>query len=409
MTLDIPNLRHLRAFHEVAQCRSISKAANQVFLSQPAITQAIAKLEQILDVVLFDRNSDGMLPTKAGQLFAARVGRALELIRLGTADAQRAGGEKAGRRNGSVAHLLTTTQLRALVAVAKARNFSLAARSIGTSQPALYRAARDLESLMGVELFEKTSQGIDLTRAGQTLSQQVKLAFAELTQGFAEVAALNGVDSGRIVVGSMPLSRHFILPSAITALSAEHPEVTVRVLEGSYAELLHGLRHGEIDFLIGALRDPLPVDDVSQEAVFDSSLAIVARSGHPLLKKKGRLSIDDLAAFPWVISPEGTPTRDHFEALFRGKDREPPKGLVESGSLVLVRGLLLQSDRLTLISSHQVRLEQELGLLSILPYDLPDTSRAIGITTRRDWRPTPSQGRLLELLRGAANHYSEIE
>ncbi len=61
MSFEIPNIRHLRVFLEVVQCKSISKASEKVFLSQPAITQAIAKLEASLGTVLFQRRSDGCL------------------------------------------------------------------------------------------------------------------------------------------------------------------------------------------------------------------------------------------------------------------------------------------------------------------------------------------------------------
>lgn len=401
MTMEqtLPNLRHLRAFREVADRRSISQAAERVFLSQPAITQAIAKLERLLDARLFERHSDGMRPTEAGALFAERTSRALGLIRAGTQEAVRIGADKGARRQAAPDQLLTSTQLRALVAVANYGNFSLAARSIGTSQPALYRAARDLESLLGIALFEKTSQGIDLTRPALILAQHVKLSFAELAQGFAEIAALGGQDTGLIVVGSMPLARHSILPAAINALARELPEVRISVVDAPYDELLHGLRHGELDLLIGALRDPVPVDDVVQEALFDDPLAIVASSRHPLAKKK-HITVDDLAACPWVLPRRGTPTRDHFEVLMHG--RQPAGGLVESSSIVLICGLLLDSDRLTLISRHQILREQAQGLLSTLPYDMSGTQRPIGLTTRRSWRPTATQSRFLNLVREAA-------
>lgn len=399
MDIEIPNLRHLRALREVAECRSISQAAERVFLSQPAITQAIAKLERQLDTKLFDRLSDGMRPTEAGRLFAQRVGQALDLIRSGGQEAIRLGAERGSRRQAGIDQLLTTTQLRSLIAVANARNFTLAAKAIGTSQPAVHRAARDLEALMDIRLFERTSQGIELTRAAQVLVQRVKLAFAELAQGFAEIAALHGDDSGLIVVGSMPLARHGILPAAINALAYELPDVRVKVVDAPYGELLHGLRHGELDFLIGALRDPVPVEDVVQETLFDDPLAIVARRGHPLAGKK-RISAANLAAYPWVLPSRGTPTRDHFETLMRG--HTPAGGLVETSSIVLICGLLMESDRLTLISRLQIQREQAQGLLITLPYDTQTTRRPIGLTTRCNWRPTATQSRFLELVRAAA-------
>ena len=66
-------------------------------------------------------------------------------------------------------------------------------------------------------------------------------------------------------------------------------------------------------------------------------------------------------------------------------------------------GLLLQSDRLTLISRHQILREEEQGLLVTLPYDTRSTRRPIGLTTRKSWRPTATQSRFLELVRTAAS------
>jgi len=406
METEIPNLRHLHAFREVALQGSISQASERIFLSQPAITQAIAKLERSLDTPLFERHSNGMRLTEGGALFAERVERSLKLIRFGTHEALRSDSDKSARSS-TLDLALTSTQLRALVAVADARNFSLAARAIGTSQPALFRAARELETLLGTALFEKTSQGISLTRPGQILTQQVKLAFAELTQGFAEVGALNGRDTGCIVVGAMPLSRHYIVPTAINAFARQRPEVEVRVAEGSYVELLHGLRHGEIDVLVGALRSPVPVDDVVQERLFDDLLTIVARVGHPLAGKR-RISIGDLASHPWAVPRAGTPTRDCFEARFDAPPHTKPAGLVESSSLILIRALLLNSDRLTLISNHQIRMEARQDLLTTLPYNLSATRRPIGLTTRVGWRPTATQQLFLDLLHKAGS-YSENE
>ncbi|MEJ2691936.1 MAG: LysR substrate-binding domain-containing protein, partial [Candidatus Thiodiazotropha sp.] len=255
-------------------------------------------------------------------------------------------------------------------------------------------------------LFEKTSQGIELTRAARVLVQQIKLAFAELAQGHAEIAALSGEDKGIIVVGSMPLARHGILPAAINALARELPDVRVSVVASPYAELLHGLRHGELDLLIGALRDPVPVDDVVQETLFHDPLAIVARSGHPLTSKK-RISTEDLAAYPWVVPRHGTPTREQFETLMHGKTTAG--GLVESSSIVLIVSLLLESNRLTLISQQQIRREQEQDLVTTLPYDMRSTRRPIGLTTRHNWQPTATQVRFIDLLKESARRFANSD
>lgn len=394
---DIPNIRHLRTFCEVARRGSISQAAEHVHLSQPAITQAIANLETAVGAPLFERRPDGMAVSVIGTLFLDRVERALERLRTGTREAIRIGGRKGVRGLPDFDQFLTAAQLRALTAVADAGNFSLAARNVGISQPTMHRAARDLERLSGVSMFVRTATGIAPTPAAKALVQQVKLALAELQQGFVEVREALGGDSSRIVVGSMPLSRPFILPSAINALVRERPDVEIDVIDGPYEDLLHGLRHGEIDVLIGALRDPLPIDDVEQEALFEDPLAVVARAFHPLSRKPS-ITQAELADYQWVVPRRGTPTRNRFESLFAGNR---PRGLIETSSQILVRGLLLGSDRLTLISAHQIRHEHELGLLVVLPVELPGSERPIGLTVRRDWRPTATQGRFLALLREA--------
>lgn len=398
MNRSAPNLRHLRAFRAVARLQSISRAAREVHLSQPAITQAVAKLEKSLGLELFDRRSEGVFLTEAGRLFLDRVERMLRHLRTGTAEALRAAGRRGPRAAEGLDQRLTGVQLRALIAISEARNFTLAARKVGVSQPSLHRAARELEHLAGAVLFEKASRGIVLTRPAEILALHARLALVELEQGYDELEELKGADSGRLVIGSLPLARSFLLPTAIGALTRERPESRISVLEGPYETLLGSLRRGDIDVLIGALRDPVPIEDVTQEPLFRDPLAVVARAGHPLAQRP-RLTLAELAEWGWVVPRRGAPTREYFEQLFAEAGCARPRSVVETGSLILVRGLLSASDRLTVISLHQIRHEMHSGLLAPLPFTLEGSERPIGLTIRRDWRPTPLQARFLDLVR----------
>jgi LysR family transcriptional regulator, regulator for genes of the gallate degradation pathway len=58
----------------------------------------------------------------------------------------------------------------------------------------------------------------------------------------------------------------------------------------------------------------------------------------------------------------------------------------------------LNSDHLGCVSGLQAEAEIEAGRIARIDFELPDTARAIGITTRRGWKPTPSQARLIELV-----------
>jgi DNA-binding transcriptional LysR family regulator len=178
------------------------------------------------------------------------------------------------------------------------------------------------------------------------------------------------------------------------------------VRDGAYPDLLRALRYGEIDILIGALRSPLPADDVEQEVLYTDKLSIAGRAGHPLA---GRRDIDarTLALFPWVTPSPNIPTRQQFDALFSAADVEAPARLVESSSLILVRGLLAGSDRLTIISRHQISKELQDGVLTTLDFPLDGSEREIGITFRRGWSPTATQSLLIQMLREVCRELDE--
>lgn len=75
------NLRHLRAVAKIVELGTVNAAAIAVNLSQPAITQALGRLEMQLDASLFERRHDGMIPTRAGEILAPRIEAALAHIR----------------------------------------------------------------------------------------------------------------------------------------------------------------------------------------------------------------------------------------------------------------------------------------------------------------------------------------
>ncbi|WP_137169115.1 LysR family transcriptional regulator [Marinomonas sp. FW-1] len=403
MEIAIPNLRHLRVFLAVAELKSITRASEHIFLSQPAITQAIAKLEALLGSPLFERHSDGMYPTTAGEVWQKRVGRAIEHIQRATQDIVKDSSPKERAPKNLIA-LISTTQLRALIAVSEAQNFSIASRNLAVSQSSVHRAARDLERLLGVVLFEKNSLGTSATKAAQTLSKATKLAFSELRQGIYEINALQSKDVSMITVGSMPLARMTILPKSILQFNESHPDVNINVTEGPYADLLHHLRQGDIDIILGALRHPAPADDVVQEELWSPPLSVVARNGHPLMDKD-TISAQDLAEYAWVVPAKGTPTRQAFEDIFHDACVALPKRLVESSSQILIRELLIESDRLTLISAHQVEREINIKLLDVINFPLEHTRRPIGLCVRKSWLPTVTQSHFLSLLREISEHF----
>ena len=389
-----PNVRHLHVFCAVARQQSISAAARAIHLTQPAVTQAVACLEEYFGASLFNRGSTGMTLTDAGAACHQRIERALAQIAEGVSEATRSVRSDKARQ-------ITTAQLRALCAVIEHGSFSVAARALDLSQPTIHRAARELERLMGVVLFEKTSFGVRPTRESEKLGRRANLAFAEIAQARAEVSALSGEHTGGTVIGAMPLARSFLVPKALVQFAADNPNHDIAIVEGPYENLRVGLLQGKVDFLVGALRNPSTLQDIVQEHLFDDPLAIIVRAGHPLAGSR-RVTVKMLAEFPWVAPRHGSPLHEHFNELFESANIVPPPHPIECNSLVAARSLLIESDRVMLLSAHQIHYELQTGLLAALPHPQGKVVRSIGLTFRRDWHPTAHQQLLLDQLRGEA-------
>lgn len=394
----IPNLRHLRAFEAAARLASVNAAAREVHLSQPAVTQAIAKLEAAFASPLFVRRSTGVFPTAAGRILEARARRLFRQVDEAIADAAGLGGRRDAARLAALQHRLSASNIRALLAVAEHGSFSQGARREGLSEASLHRAARDFERLVGRPLFLRGPAGIGASKLARELARRLKVALRELEQASEEIRAAAGTATGRIAVASLPMARTLILPRTVNALLAMHPEAFVEIHEGPYELLLDSLRGGTVDFLIGALREPPPAPDVVEEMLLDDPFAVVVRRDHPLFAEEGLLTAERLARFDWVLPRQGTPIRRAFEHLFAGQ-AVWPRANVETSSLVATRAILAESDRITLLSRRQIAIEEEMGLLAVLPFPLPDTDRPIGVTTRADWLPGPVQAAFWTLLR----------
>ena len=382
------NLRHLRALLAIGEHGSITAAADVVSLSQPALTQGLAKLERQIGYVLFERRSEGMVPTPVGEIVVARVRAAMDHLAAGAKGLTRVFQQPD--------RLMTMTQLRAFLALADAGSFTAAAKETGLSQTAVHRAVGDLEQMIGGELVARRGRGVWLNAAGKRLARGTRLAIGEIAAAMADI----GLEAGGEVIafGALPLSRPFLVPAAMARLNREAPTARFEVVEGSWRELVEPLRDGVIDVVVGALR-PFDISDLHQVPLYEDRLVIAAGSQHPLAGPETP-SLETLAAFPWIVAPANSPLRLQWERLFDGHALPPTP--IECGSVMIIGRLLTDGDFLTLLSPDQVALQIRSGLLARVGQPLQDRTRLIGITTRRSWRPTTVQRRFLELLADVA-------
>lgn len=373
------NLRHLLAVVKVADFGKVNAAALAVNLTQPAITQALGRLEGLLGQPLFERRPNGMVMTRAAELLVPRLRTALAHV---------------------ASPQVTMSRMRALIALADGGSYAAASAATGLSVPSLHRAVNDLALSLRRPLTERRNQRIALTEAGLQIVREFRLARVELETGLAEVEALSGRETRRIAIGAMPLARARVLPAAVTRFMRRHPLVSLSIAEGSRGELLEPLRNGALDIMVGALREPLHESDLVQLGLFEDISVVIARKGHPL--EGTDPGVAELAKYAWILPGPGTPLRQNWQRMFEANGREPPQVPIESGSAMMIRQMLIGSDLLTLLSPDQVKVELEAGWLTQICAPDAALGRTIGITSRASWRPSVVQQEFLDDLRTAA-------
>jgi DNA-binding transcriptional LysR family regulator len=204
-------------------------------------------------------------------------------------------------------------ELRYFVAVAEELNFTRAAERLHVSQPSLSAAVRQLETRVGVTLFDRTTRRVDLTPAGRTLlahARAVLDASSSLDGALREHRHRSRLRVGIFAQGA----GHLTLP-ILREFEAAHPEVELEVGEVYPAQLVTGLVDSRIDVLLapGELEDArLDVDILFHEprTVFAACpVALVTRQGErdPIVaafrELAERVTADQLHLVPGATLP----------------------------------------------------------------------------------------------------------
>ncbi len=378
------NLRHLRGFLEVRERGSITAAAGALNMSQPALTQAIAKLEQQLQTKLFERRAHGLVATAAGETAALRVRAALGHLAQGA--------RAVTGRSFDPERRITLTQVHAYVALVEASGFGAAGASIGLAAASIHRAVRSLEDVVGRPIVERLGRSVVVNARGLRFARSARLALSEIEAALSELG-VNRVEP-TIAVGTTPLARAFLIPEAMAVMHAQGSAAGFRVVEGSWSELTKALGEGLLDIVVGEVPLELsPELEVEVKPLHDTPIVVVAGRGHPLVGR--RPSVAKLASFPWIVAPKGTSLRDAWHRLLGETRAQTP---VECGSIMVIGRLLTSSELLTLATPDQVALQIRSGLLARIDA-VPAVGRvSIGATLRRGWRPPAAQARFLALL-----------
>ena len=389
------HLRRLMFFDAVCREGGIGQAAAAVGMTQPAVSQAIKRLELSFGAQLFERGHGGSELTAEGGLLLRRVRRMFGQVEAALAELPASVRVRAVDP-ASIRRHLTDAQLRCHIAIAQAGSAVAAARLLDVSQVAVHRAARALEDTVGVALYRRRVHHVGVNTAGLALARKLGVALHEIVQAADDLAAARGHASGRVLVGVLPLLPQRLLARAIGRLRETYPEAAVTIQEGAHAQLLGALEFGQLDVLVGALRSPRLFGTVEEADLFDDPYVVVVRRGHALAEK-ARVKPADLAAYDWVVPQRDMPRRAAVEAMLATLPRRP-RVAVETSSLAMMMSMLEESDCISLLSRSHILYGSYRDDVVALKVATPSKGRTVGVTTRTGWLATPVQQAFIDRL-----------
>lgn len=287
-----------------------------------------------------------------------------------------------------------------LVALDDIRHLGKVAASINVSQPAISKALGELERGLGLRLFERTARGVIPTTYGQCLIRHARAMQSELAQARDELQGLVSGASGSIRVGVLATAALELLPRALAELKAKQPGVFVLVREGIVETLLPELWLGNLDLIVGRLPQE-GAQGLGEKILMEEGVSVVTGRHHPLVRRK-RLRWSDLKEYPWVLPPVNTLLREPLERLFQDHALTMPVNRIETLSVHVIRAYLHHTNAIAALATDVSSYYESLGLLAVLPLDLPKLVRPVGIIWNRRRPVSPSAQALMQCLEAVA-------
>jgi DNA-binding transcriptional LysR family regulator len=271
-----------------------------------------------------------------------------------------------------------------------------AATALHVTQPVATRTLQELETILGMPLYERGPRGVTPTTVGEAFTRHARAVLAQLSQADRHVSELADPHRGTVVVGTNPGS-HLLLPRAITGLKSERPLLTVIVRQRSPEALSAELQAGNIDLIVGRFTSPTTEFEV-RIPLCAESIKIYTRAQHPLAQRR-TITFADLADYPWIIPDTETALRREVEQLFARHAMPLPDNRIEASCWRIIRQLLLESDFIAALTGPIDRYEP--GLCA-LPLSWAPMGHIVGITTAAGRALNPSADALIQHLEAMA-------
>ena len=173
---------------------------------------------------------------------------------------------------------MNTKQYKYVITLAKESSFSKAADVLNITQPSLSQYIKKIEKEIGLELFDRTNGEVRLTDAGRIYieaGQKIRDIEHQMENSFTDLAAYK---TGSLIIGAAPYRAASMMPAIASSFQSLHPGVHLIVREGTTAELVEGMEHGEYDLALTLL----PIDKrlFNYEPVVEEELILAVSGSH---------------------------------------------------------------------------------------------------------------------------------
>lgn len=235
---------------------------------------------------------------------------------------------------------------------------------------------------MGVQLLDRSPQGVEPTRYGRALLKRGSAAFDELKQSVQDIEHLSDPGAGELRIGSSPAQADGFVFAVLDRLSRQCPRAVVEVALGGVLELSEDLRERRIE--LGLVRmATAAADDIDQEALFDDPLVVVAGANSPWTRRR-KIKLADLLDEPWTWAALGTLTDALIVDAFRSNGLAPPRAAIHSDSMSLRAKLIATGRFLAVVPASTLRFHDDRAPLKMLPVKPLTKHRPHGIITLKN-------------------------
>jgi LysR family carnitine catabolism transcriptional activator len=278
-------------------------------------------------------------------------------------------------------------QLRAFTLAVETQSFRIAAERLCVTQPSFSVLIKELESDLGVELFEREGRGMKVTLAGADFYSQIHEPLGELEAAYAKAKAGVGRGEPTLRVATLPSLSTGIVGDKVADFQRRNPRVRITLLEQKHNQIAPAVLKREVDIGIGSFLEPHP--SLRFTPLFQDQLAIVALPEHPVLRLPPTWK--SLTGFDLVLLTGG-PTERGMKM-----SRATPANVLEIEQAPTALAMVRNGMGLTILPSTILPSCNLVGLVS-MPMEGEFASRNIGLIQRDGEKISSSVRAFIEML-----------